>query len=208
MTVPRDKNVGDRVGAVRVARHISNIISPPTMFAAIGLALGAYERPILPGLAWGFLYALIVTLTPMVVVTYLLHTGRIEDLHMSRTGDRHIPYLVAVLSGIIAYLVVYLFDGPDLLQCLAMLNIITLGALGIINTRWLISIHATAAGATWLIATLIFGPVVSLILLPLVILICYIRLFLLRHTLAQVLAGVALGLTIVLIMRAFGCFIP
>ncbi|MFO7662550.1 MAG: hypothetical protein R6X18_08135 [Chloroflexota bacterium] len=208
MTVPRDKNAGDRVGAVRVARHISNIISPPTMFAAIGLALGAYERPILPGLAWGFLYALIVTLTPMMVITYLLRTGRIEDLHMSRTSDRHIPYLVAVLSGIIAYLVVYLFDGPDLLQCLAMLNIITLGALGIINTRWLISIHATAAGATWLIATLIFGPVVSLILLPLVILICYIRLFLLRHTLAQILAGVVLGLTIVLIMRAFGCFIP
>jgi membrane-associated phospholipid phosphatase len=208
MTVPRDKHEEDRVGAVRVARHISNLISPPTMFAAIGLALGAYERPYLPGLAWGVLYALIVTLTPMMVITYLLRSGRIEDLHMSRTSDRHIPYLVAVLSGIIAYGVVYLFNGPDLLQCLAMFNIITLGALGIINTRWLISIHATAAGATWLIATLIFGPVVGLILLPLVILICYIRLFLKRHTLAQVLAGVALGLTIVLILRAFGCFLP
>lgn len=208
MKAPRDRHEADRVGSVRLARHLSNIISPPIMFAAIGLALGIYERPIRPGLIWGLVYGVIVTVTPMVVVVYLLRTGRIGDIHMSHTNERHIPYLVAVLSGAIAYLVLVLFDGPYLLRCLAVFNIITLGALGLINTRWLISIHATAAAATWLIATLIFGPVVSLILLPVAVLICYIRLFLKRHTVAQVLAGVALGMGIVLIMRAFGCFIP
>jgi membrane-associated phospholipid phosphatase len=208
MKVPRDRHEADRVGSVKVARHLSNIISPPIMFAAVGLALGIYERPIRPGLIWGLVYGLIVTMIPMAVVFVFLRTGRIGDLHMSHTSERHIPYLVAVGAGALAFAVIRLLNGPVLLQCLAVLNIITLGALGLINTQWLISIHATAAAATWLIATLIFGPVVGLVLLPLVVLICYIRLYLKRHTLAQVLAGIALGLTVVLVLRAFGCFIP
>lgn len=208
MSVPRDRNEADRVGSVRLARQLSNIISPPIMFAAIGVALGVYERPIKPGLMWGWIYGLIVTVTPMIAVLILHRSGRIGDIHMSHISERHIPYLVAVVAGLVAFVIVEWFDGPVLLRCLALLNVIALGALGLINTRWLISIHATAAGATWLIATLVFGPIIGLILLPLAVLICYIRIFLQRHTVAQVLAGVTLGLSVVLILRAFGCFVP
>jgi len=208
MTAPRDLNEADRVGRVRHARTLSNIISPPIMFAITGLALGVYERPFWPGLAWGFVYSLLIALSPLLVILYLLRTGRVSDLHMSATEDRHIPYLTAVISGAVAYALLTIFDGPMLLRCLAILSVITLGVLGLINTRWLISIHATAAAATWLIATLIFGWVVGLILLPLLILISWIRLYLKRHTPAQVLAGIAVGLSTVLLMRAFGCFVP
>ena len=193
---------------VRVSRILSNIISPPIMFAAIGLALGVYERPFWPGLGWGLFYSLMVALTPILVILYLMRMGRIGDLHMSATHERHIPYLTSVISGAVAFVVLSLFDGPVLLRCLAVLSIITLGALGLINTQWLISIHATAAAATWMIATLVFGWVVSAVLLPFVILISAIRLYLKRHTPAQVLAGIALGISTVLVMRAFGCFVP
>lgn len=193
---------------VRVSRILSNIISPPIMFATVGLALGIYERPFWPGLAWGVFYSLMVALTPILVILYLMRIGRIGDLHMSATHERHIPYLTSVISGAVAFAVLSLFDGPVLLRCLAILSIITLGALGLINTQWLISIHATAAAATWMIATLVFGWVVSAILLPVVILISAIRLYLKRHTPAQVLAGIALGISTVLVMRAFGCFVP
>ena len=208
MTVPRDTHKADRVGMVGVARLLSNVISPPIMFAITGLALGLYERPIWPGLAWGAVYSLLIALTPMVVVLYLLRTGRVSDIHMSATHERHIPYLIAVTSSAVAYVLLVAFDGPMLLRCLAILSFITLGALGLINTRWLISIHATAAASTWLILSLIFGWTVSLILLPFVILICLIRLYLKRHTPAQVLAGVVLGISGVLLMRLFGCFVP
>ncbi len=126
---------------------------------------------------------------------------------MSAINERHIPYLIAVISSAVAYALLVLFDGPMLLRCLAILSFITLGALGLINTRWLISIHATAAASTWLILSLVFGWVVSLVLLPFVVLICLVRLYLKRHTPAQVLAGVALGISGVLLMRLFGCFI-
>ena len=147
-------------------------------------------------------------MSPMVVIFYLLHTGRISDIHMSATNERHIPYLIAVISSAVAYILLILFDGPMLLRCLAILSFITLGALGLINTRWLISIHATAAASTWMILTLIFGWLVGLILLPVLLLIAWIRLYLKRHTPAQVLAGMALGIATVLLMRAFGCFVP
>lgn len=208
MTVPRDTHEADRVGMVGVARLLSNVISPPVMFALTGLALGVHARPFWPGLAWGAVYSALIALTPLLVIVYLMRIGRITDLHMSATNERHIPYLAAVLSGAAALVILRFFDGPELLRCLAILSIITLGMLGLINTRWLISIHATAAAATWLIATLIFGWVVGLVLLPVLVLIAWIRLYLKRHTPPQVLAGIALGLSAVLLMRALGCFLP
>jgi membrane-associated phospholipid phosphatase len=177
------------------------------MFAVTGLVLGLHERPVWPGLAWGAFYSMLIALSPMLVITYMLRTGRISDLHMSATHERHIPYLTSVISGAVAFTLLTLFDGPALLRCLAVLSVITLGALGLINTRWLISIHATAAAATWMIAALVFGWVVGLVLLPLLLLISWIRLYLKRHTPSQVLAGSALGFSTVLLMRAFGCFV-
>ncbi len=208
MSKPRDTDEADRTGMVRVGRILSNVISPPIMFAAIGLALGVYERPFWPGLAWGFFYGLLVALIPILVIVYLIRIGRIGELHMSNTHERHIPYLTSVISGMVAFFILTLFDGPELLRCLAILSIITLSVLGLINTKWLISIHATAAAATWMIATVVFGWTVGAILLPFVILISAIRLYLKRHTPAQVLAGLALGASAVLVMRAMGCFVP
>lgn len=208
MTVPRDHYEADRVGMVRFARHLSNIISPPTIFAAIGMALAVYERPILPGVVWDVVYGTIASFLPILFIFFLLRSGRIGDLHMSNTSERHLPYLVGFVAAVLAYGVIVLFDGPELLRCLALYNIVALTALGLINTRWLISIHATSIAAAWMIATLVFGWVWSLLLLAVVILVSWTRLYLKRHTLAQVLGGVALGAGTVLLFRLFGCFVP
>ncbi len=207
MSIPKDTHKADRVGTVKLARVLSNVISPPTMFAATGLALGVYERGWWPGFAWGAFYAAVIALTPMLAIVYLLRTGRIGDLHMSATHERHIPYLTAAVSGAVVYALLALLGGPALLRCLAVFTVITLSALGLINSRWLISIHATAAAATWLIITLVFGTTAGLVALPLAVLICLVRLYLRRHTPAQVLAGAALGVSVVLAMRAAGCFV-
>ncbi len=193
---------------VRAARHLSDVISPPTIFAATGLALGYYERPVWPGLAWGFLYGVITSLLPALFIFYLLHSGRIGDLHMSNTGERNMPYFVGGVAALLAFGIIAILDGPELLRCLALFNVIALTALGLINTRWLISIHATAIAGSWMIISLVFGWIWALILLPLVVLVCWTRFFLKRHTVMQILAGVALGVGIALVMRLFGCFLP
>ncbi len=205
---PRDFNKDDHTGRVKAARLFSNVVSPPVMFAVVGLAFALTEEPGLTGFAWAAFYGLLVSLAPILVVLYLLRTGRIKELHMSDTRERHIPYVTAVASALIAFMVITLLDGPELLRCLALLNSMNLAALGIINIRWLISIHATGIMATFLLTGIVFSWMLAWVLLfPLLLAVATIRLYLKRHTLPQVIAGLALGAVTVWLMRVlFTCF--
>lgn len=199
---PRDFNKDDHTGRVKAARLFSNVVSPPVMFAVVGLAFALTEEPGLTGFAWAAFYGLLVSLAPILVVLYLLRTGRIKELHMSDTRERHIPYVTAVASALIAFMVITLLDGPELLRCLALLNSMNLAALGIINIRWLISIHATGIMATFLLTGIVFSWMLAWVLLfPLLLAVATIRLYLKRHTLPQVIAGLALGAVTVWLMR-------
>ena len=207
MTNPLDQQEHNRKGLVRAGRLFSNIVSPPVIFAVMGLALSLKALPLAQALPWAATYGFVVSLLPILFVLWLLKTGRISELHMSDTGERHLPYLIAVVCGLIIYILVVLFDGPQLLRCLAVFNIITLAALGLINARWLISFHATAIAAAWAITGLVYGWAASLIVLPFVIGVVVVRLYLKRHTPAQIVAGLALGVITVWSLTWFGCFI-
>jgi membrane-associated phospholipid phosphatase len=206
MIPPLDEARKNRIGLVRTARLYSNIVSPPTIFAVLGLALAWRELPLLSGFLWAAVYGLIVSLAPIIFVLHLLRTGRIKELHMSNTGERHLPYLTAVLCAALAYALITWFAGPPLLRCLSLFNVIELSALGFINIFWLISIHATGIMAAFVIVGLVFGWPASLIVLPFVISVCWVRLYLKRHTPAQVTAGLLLGIASVLILTLIGCF--
>jgi membrane-associated phospholipid phosphatase len=206
METPRDHHVLDRTGTVRAARLFSNVVSPPVMFAILGLAFALYEMPSLEGLLWAAVYGFFVSLLPILVVLYLLRTGRIAELHMSNTGERHLPYVVAVLSALVAYLLITQLGGPGLLACLALFNAIELFLLGIINFFWLISLHSTGIMASFLLVGLVFGSAASLLVLPFVFLVCWVRLYLKRHTPMQVTAGLVLGTAVVYAMTLMGCF--
>ena len=172
----------------------------------MGLALSLKILPLEKALPWAAVYGFVVSLLPIIFVLWLLKTGRINELHMSDTSERHLPYLIAVVCGLFIYGLVTLFDGPPLLKCLAIFNIVTLAVLGVINVRWLISFHATAIAAAWAIIGLVFGWEASLLVLPFVIGVVVVRLYLKRHTLSQVVAGLALGILSVWSLTLFGCF--
>lgn len=205
---PLDFLAHNRTGFVKAARIYSNVVSPPVMFAVVGLAFGLYALPNWTGFLWAAVYGLLVSLAPILVVVYLLKTGRITELHMSNTRERNIPYISAVVFAAIAYGLIAGFNGPELLRCLALFNIIELSALTIINHFWLISLHATGAMATAVLLILVFGWTVGLLVgIPLVGSVCWVRLFLKRHTPAQIVAGLGLGTAVVLILVPFGCFV-
>jgi len=206
MTVPLDQHEQNRKGIIGTARLFSNIVSPPVIFATIGLALSLKVLPLSQAIVWAAVYGFVISLLPILFVLWLLRTGRIGELHMSDTNERHLPYLSAVLCGVLILGIVVFLEGPDLLRCLAIFNIITLTALGVINSRWLISFHATAIAAAITIAGLVFGWKGSLIVLPFLLAIVVVRLYLKRHTLDQIVAGLALGVLSVLSLTLFGCF--
>jgi membrane-associated phospholipid phosphatase len=125
---------------------------------------------------------------------------------MTLPRERHLPYLVGIGCSAVFLLIHRLLDGPPILGCLGLFNLVELVALAAINAFWLISIHATGIMATALLTGLTFGPLAGWLLLPLIVLVCWARLFLRRHTPAQVLAGLALGAASVLGLVAAGCF--
>jgi len=207
MTIPLDQQEQNRKGLVRIARLFSNIVSPPVIFAVLGLALSFQALPLTEALIWAAINGFVLSLLPILFVLWLLRTGRIGELHMSNTDERHLPYFVAVVCGVLMYGIVAIFDGPQMLQCLALFDILALSALGIINTRWLISFHATAISAAWAIIGLVFGWTASLLVLPFVIAVIVVRLYLKRHSPAQIIAGLVLGVFSVWCLTWLGCFV-
>jgi membrane-associated phospholipid phosphatase len=204
MNAPLDHHAADRNGLIRAARLFSNIISPPVMFAILGLAISWHQLPFWPGLAWAAVYGFFVSLAPILFVLYILGYGHKTQLHKS---ERHLPYLSAVLFSAIAYGIVTLGDGPELLRCLTIFNMIELAALALINIFWLISIHATGIMATLVIVGMIFGWAAGIgIVLPFVIAVCAVRLYLKRHTPAQIVAGLVLGILSVYSLTITSCF--
>ncbi|MFQ5434214.1 MAG: hypothetical protein ACE5FD_04990, partial [Anaerolineae bacterium] len=197
----------DRTGLIKAARIFSNVVSPPVMFALLGIAIPLKTLPFWPGFGWAAVYGLLTSLAPILVVLYLLKIGYISELHMSNTSERHLPYTTAVAFALLAFGIVSWFDGPELLRCLLIFNIIELAALGVINIWWLISIHATGIMATFVIVGLVFGWGWSLLALPFVVAVCGVRLYLKRHTPAQILAGLGLGVLSVGVLTLFGCFV-
>ena len=203
---PRDHFVADRVGGVRLGRLFSNVVSPPVMFAVLGLVLAWRELPFWPAVAWAAVYGFFVSLAPLLFVLYMLYSGRILELHMTNTAERHLPYLVAVFGSLIVLGLIFLFDGPGLLRCLALFNVVTLVTMGVINARWLVSFHATAAMAMATIVGLVFGQAFGVALLPVVALVAAVRLYLRRHTVAQIVGGVVIGFLSVWVLTYVGCF--
>ena len=205
MNIPRDQ-AGGTQGLVKAARIFSTVISPPVMFAVLGLALAWEELPFWEGLLWAAVYGICVSLLPSLLVGYLLRTGRISDLHMTSTRERRIPYLASIAGSLVALGIIQLFDGPYLLHCLALFSAVELTILGIITNFWLISIHATSITAVTLISGLVFGWWAAVFLVPLAVLVCFVRLYLRRHNVQQVVAGIGLGFITVWLMVQIGCF--
>jgi len=137
----------------------------------------------------------------------MMRIGRISDLHMNTRQERYLPYLVSVITSGIVLLAIYLFDGPELLSCLTILNIIVLIVLAVVNAFWLISIHAASVSAAAVIFGLVFGWWAAAVFAPFVIGVCWARLYLRRHTPGQVVAGLLLGLAGTLALAYTGCFI-
>lgn len=192
-------------GRIGAARLFSHVISPPVIFAALGFAVAQAAAPGWAGFGWGVLYGVLVALAPILYVVFLLQTGRISDISMTRR-ERRIPYIVGTITSAVALGTFVLLGAPELLRCLALFNVLALGTLGAVNWFWQISHHATAITSATVIAGAVFGQTVGWALLPLMLLVIGVRLYLRRHTPGQLVAGALVGSGYALLLIVTGCF--
>jgi hypothetical protein len=203
---PLDILPHNRTGLVRAARIFSNIASPPSLFAAAGFVFALVEYPSLEGFLLAVIYGTLASLLPFLYVAYLLKTNRISDLHMSDPGERRIPYIIGLVGAGFALFVVYNKVGPSLLTALILCHIIAMLALTLLNNYWLVSAHVASATALMIFAGFAFGYTRSLYLLPLVGITFYVRWFLKRHTMGELVSGLFVGTGTVLLLASIGVF--
>jgi membrane-associated phospholipid phosphatase len=190
-----------------LARLFTNVVSPPIALAALGVAVGLAGVATRPDWRSAIIFGVFICIIPLGVVIALYRVGRISDLHMSNNQqERHIPYLVGTISALASWVIFVILDAPLVFRALAVTSALGLGTLGIINRYWLISNHSASISMVAAFSAYAFGPAAALALAPVVGLVSAARLYLRRHTVRQLLAGIALGVASVLLVAQFGYF--
>lgn len=144
-----------------------------------------------------------VTLLPLASLPLLKWLGLVGDYQLRHKQDRVFPVLATVIG---AFLVFYLSRNlpfSNIVRELYLIMVILLSGFMIVTMRWKMSMHMTAIGAlcafVFILGMKYFGEVINL--LPLLILVAgvlaFSRLYLKRHTPAQIYAGFIYGVIVV-----------
>jgi membrane-associated phospholipid phosphatase len=176
------------------ARAVSNVLSPPVVLSALAAAIAQRESktPAQAVMLVSF-YVSMGVIVPVAYVAWMVHRGKIVDLHMPVREERYGPILVTLLASIAVLVGFLLMDAPGGLIFLAIFNVAANAAIGLITFAWQISVHGTTISGVVMMAAVLLTIHTALLLSPSIFLVGAARLKLKRHTPLQVVAGVGLG---------------
>lgn len=201
--ITKDKT--DNRRGPRWAQIVSDVFSPLLM-PTYGMAMAMWITPLraVPEsnrLIATLIVAAVTALVPLGVIMLLLKLGKVSDFAISNLRERLVPYSVAVVCYCAAGWIMRLIGAPSWLTMFFVGAAFSTAAALVITLVWKISAHATAAGGLvgmmlwftvsgladvhamiWLSAVIVLAGVISTSCMLLG-----------RHTLSQVLAGLALG---------------
>ncbi|MEU4218206.1 phosphoesterase PA-phosphatase [Actinoplanes sp. NPDC026623] len=186
----------ERTPLRRAAKAITDVLSPAALVSLLLLLIPVHAAGIWPGLGWGLLAIAFVSAAPLTYVIVRVRRRTLTDVHIGVREHRRIPFVVGLITVLAGLVVLIVFDAPrDLIAFVATVLVLTAATIAVTGF-WKISVHAMVAMMTTGILVVLYGPVLWL-LLPVVAVIGWARVRLADHTLAQVLAGAALGLALV-----------
>ena len=203
---PLDLSPGKGNFKVRAARLYSDVFSPPSVYAIFAFFIAWSHLPFLTGTLHAAIFGTLTALLPMIYILFKINQGQLNDIHLSQPGERTIPYLLSAFGSLIAYLSLR-WVGSSMIFLAFILTVITgLLALAAINTKWMISAHTASISAVTAFAGFAFNPNTALAISPLILSTLFIRHYLKRHTLLELISGIVLGILVVSSFAVFGCF--
>jgi hypothetical protein len=185
-----------------LAYVISRIASPP-LLATGAMALVASTLSSPRAWSWAGAYVFVAIVTPVLYLIWLVRRGRVTDVDVQLREQRARPMIFAIACAGLAWLVLALGGAPMQMVVIAGGLWLQMVVIFGITMWWKISVHSAAAAG---IATLVWS--LDGTLLPLLIgvpIIAWARVRLRRHTVAQTVAGAALGLAIFLVAVSMRC---
>lgn len=150
-----------------------------------------------------FLSTFFTSIGPMLYVFWLYSTERISDLDMSVRSERELVFSAFVVFYLAGAAALWITHSPKLLIAAMLGYFASTLIVGYITRYWKISTHALGITAPLVALTLLYGrqPLPFLVLIPMV---CWARVYLKAHTIAQVVAGAVLAtITTVLFFSLF-----
>ena len=185
------------------ARLVSNLLSPPMIWAIMAFPIAFRDAETQQqALTWALVYGSLVCLLPLLYVAWMVRRGVISDLHMQVRQQRLRPFVVSLICTTIAWWVLRFMGAPSVLPLFALFSLVQIAVIALVTLVWQISMHAMSISGAVVAAFVFFGLIPALLLLPLVILVGAARLKLQRHTPAQVIAGIAVGVLVPIILFA------
>lgn len=141
-----------------------------------------------------FVSTFFVSTGPMLYVFWLNATDRISDLDMSVRTEREMVFSAFVVFDALGAATLWLMHAPRLMIAAMLGYLVSTLVVQYITRYWKISTHAIGITAPLAALTLIYGrqPLPFMVLIPMV---CWARVYLKSHTVAQVVAGCALAVT-------------
>src|SRR6266567_1673434 len=179
---------------VQIARHVSNILSPITVSIPFIFLVALYHaQNTLSALTYASATLFFMSIGPMIYILVGVYQGKFTDIDVSVRSQRSGPFLFSILSALIGLLTLSFLHEPKDLQTV-MLAVIACGTvLMLITLWWKISMHASALAGAVTMLTALYGNIILPAYL-LLILVCWSRVVLRRHTTAQVIAGSLLSI--------------
>jgi len=192
MDLPRQRVAS----STAVARVLTEAFAPAVLAAVLPLVVGlhAADSPV-RGLGWGLLASLFCSIIPYAMILRGVRRGRLSDRHIGERAQRTGPLLFGLGSVLIGLALLLATHAPRELIALIVASFAG-GALATgVNHFWKSSVHAGVAAASAVVLVLIFGPAL-LATFVVVAAVGWSRVRLRDHTVAQVIAGGAIGAVI------------
>lgn len=185
-----------------IARIISNVGSPPALGAA-AVVLGSAVTPTFWGWIWAVFYMLATLIAPILYVADRVRKGYITDIHLPLRSERMRPMLLALALSVGAWATLMWVEAPPLLRLLATANLIQSALFLLVTMYWKMSLHSATAALLAAFVVYLGGQVSAVTAIAVVPVVGWSRVYLQRHTLAQVIVGATSGLAIFLVAVYF-----
>jgi membrane-associated phospholipid phosphatase len=139
------------------------------------------------------------TIAPMLCVFYLYLSGRIGDFDMSDRWERRRAFIAFIIVYAVAAAFLMAVHAPTVLIAITWGYVGATLAIMLVTRWWKISTHAFGVTGPFAVMFLLFGlqPLPYVAIVPLV---CWARVYLRAHTIAQVIAGAALAVASTLVV--------
>ncbi|MGW4812498.1 hypothetical protein ACWEPB_12735 [Kitasatospora cineracea] len=176
----------------KAARVVTDALAPANLVIALLLLIGWHSTRSWSGLGWGLLAALFCGVVPISIIALGVKRGGLTDRHIRVRRQRLLPMALSLVSVAAGITLLYALGAPAEVSALVVAMLVGLVSTLLVTTGWQISLHNSVAGGTVMILVLALGPWLLLTTLGAAA-IGWSRTVLKAHTLAQILAGTALG---------------